>query len=76
MNNFSESKKIFITIMTLFIDEGCHNSISFNRIEKSGVAIQFLLFNLILHFYYEFKLRMTYLRCSLDEEQTEDDKAT
>ncbi|KRX27893.1 hypothetical protein T07_5388 [Trichinella nelsoni] len=31
---------------------------------------------LILHFYYEFKLRMMYLRCSLGEEQTEDDEAT
>ncbi|KRX52842.1 hypothetical protein T02_13174 [Trichinella nativa] len=62
MNKFSESKKIFITIMTLFIDEGCHNSISCNRIEKSGAAIQFLLFNVKI--------------CSLDEEQTEDDEAT
>ncbi|KRX85577.1 hypothetical protein T06_8897 [Trichinella sp. T6] len=67
MNKFSESKKIFITIraihkVTLFIDEGCHNSISCNRIEKSGAAIQFLLFNVKI--------------CSLDEEQTEDDEAT
>ncbi|KRY77326.1 hypothetical protein T4B_10050 [Trichinella pseudospiralis] len=29
----------------------------------------------ILHFYYKFKLRMIYLKCLSDEEQTED-KAT
>ncbi|KRZ19458.1 hypothetical protein T11_10059 [Trichinella zimbabwensis] len=30
----------------------------------------------ILHFYYEFKLRMIYLKCSSDEEQTEDEATT